>query len=83
MTSNNTITIEDLITCSFCKKYFDNPCLLPCAHSYCRKCIEENASLSEQQFECPQHDECKILTKDINSLPINQALHDLIELHGK
>ncbi len=57
MASNNTITIEHLITCNNCKKQVDNPCLLPCSHTYCRECIKKIASSNKGHFKCPQCDE--------------------------
>jgi hypothetical protein len=65
MESNNKVTVEALITCSFCKELFDDPRLVPCSHTYCRECIEKIASENGEQFECSLHDQCKVLKKTL------------------
>jgi hypothetical protein len=75
--------VEDLITCVICHELFDDPRLMPCSHTYCRKCIEEMASANKDQFECALRDGCKILKKDIGSLPLNRSIRNLVELYGK
>uniref|UniRef100_A0A3Q3B363 RING-type domain-containing protein n=1 Tax=Kryptolebias marmoratus TaxID=37003 RepID=A0A3Q3B363_KRYMA len=47
MTSSSS---EDL-TCSICLTLFDDPVIICCGHSFCRKCI--TLSLSSQR-QCPQ-----------------------------
>jgi tripartite motif-containing protein 59 len=83
MASSNKVTVKDLITCAICHEPFDDPRLVPCSHTYCRKCIEEMASVNKDQFECPLRDGCKILKKDIGLLPLNRAICDLVELYGE
>ncbi|KAL5012844.1 hypothetical protein ScPMuIL_011395 [Solemya velum] len=55
--------MEADLTCGVCWDIFDNPMILPCGHSFCRKCI--NATIYNQyteflqfgpntkQFDCP------------------------------
>jgi tripartite motif-containing protein 59 len=81
MASNNNVTVEHLITCVICYELFDDPRVMPCSHAYCRKCIEQTASAKRDQFECPLLDGCKILKKDIGSLPLNRAIRNLVELY--
>lgn len=46
--SNTTVTnrdkfvkkIEEELTCAICLDKFDDPKVLPCLHTYCRKCVE-------------------------------------------
>jgi hypothetical protein len=83
MTSTTKLEVEDSITCIICKKIFDDPRLMPCLHTYCRKCIERNAAAHKDQFECPLRDGYKILKRDIASLPVNQHIHDLVEVYSK
>jgi hypothetical protein len=78
MASSDRTEIKDLITCAHCKELFDDPRLMPCSDTYCRKCIEK-----EDRFVCLKHDECIILKKDIDSLPLNLAIRDLVELYSK
>ncbi len=83
MASSNNINVEDLITCVICGELFDDPRLVSCSHTYCLKCIEEMAAVNRDEFECPLRDGCKILKKDIGSLPLNRDICDLVELHSK
>jgi tripartite motif-containing protein 13 len=83
MASNNKVTKEDLITCFICREISNDPRLMPCSHTYCYKCIKQRATNSEDEFECPLCNKCKILKKDIDSLPLNQSIQDLVELYGK
>ncbi|CAF4855062.1 unnamed protein product [Rotaria sp. Silwood1] len=82
MAFSNKVRVEDLITCVICQELFDDPRLLSCSHTYCRKCIEQTASANKDQFECPLHDGNKILEKDTGSLPLNQGIRELVELYG-
>ena len=83
MASSNQNKLEDSISCIICHDLFDDPRLAPCSHTYCRKCIEQMASANRNQFQCPLRDGCKVLKTDINSLPLNRAVRDLVELFGK
>ncbi|CAF4067638.1 unnamed protein product [Adineta steineri] len=81
MASNYTSSVEELITCPICHKYFDDPRLLPCSHNYCRKCMEQIASDNEDQFECLVHDGTSVTKNNINVLPTNQIMVELIQLY--
>ncbi|CAF1663191.1 unnamed protein product, partial [Adineta ricciae] len=80
MASSNTDSIEDVITCIICLKYFDDPRLLPCSHTYCLSCIKRVAATTKGDFECPMRDGVKIESKQIDSLPLNRIARDIIEL---
>jgi hypothetical protein len=83
MATNQKVTVENLITCAVCQELFDDPRLMPCSHTYCYKCIEQMASVSRNQLECPLRDGCTISKTRIGSLPLNRAIRDLVELYGK
>ena len=83
MASSNKGIVENAITCIVCQDLFDDPRLMPCSHTYCRKCIEKMASSNKDECECPLHDGCKISKKDIDSLPVNESIRYLVELYGK
>jgi tripartite motif-containing protein 59 len=83
MATNQKVTVENLITCAVCQELFDDPRLVPCSHTYCYKCIEQMASANGNKFECPIRDGCIILKKNIDSLPLNRAIRDLVELYGQ
>ncbi|EUB63419.1 hypothetical protein ECG_01055 [Echinococcus granulosus] len=40
----------DLLDCSICSSRFDDPCALPCMHTFCRKCITD---WLRKRAECP------------------------------
>ena len=82
MASNNTVAIEDPITCAICLQYFEDPRIIPCSHTYCFKCIKEIASAKNGEFQCPMQDGTTISDNLIDSLPLNRVARDIIELHG-
>ncbi len=81
MASSHMALIEDPITCVICLKYFDDPRILPCSHTYCLQCIKQMASAKNGQFECPMRDGTTIDSNHIDSLPLNRVARDIIELH--
>ncbi|XP_052809506.1 uncharacterized protein LOC128237973 [Mya arenaria] len=87
------ITInENLITCQICMERFDSPRILPCQHTFCKKCIETIINKN-----CLGNHECDILhcpvcrrkckigkgRKDMDvimkAFPENRLMNDLIE----
>jgi uncharacterized paraquat-inducible protein A len=83
MASTNQSTIAELITCVICHELFDDPRVLSCSHTYCRKCMEQIASANNDQFECPLRDGFIILKNEIDALPLNRIARDMIEVYGK
>ncbi len=81
MASSNTDSIEEVITCVICLKYFTDPRILSCSHTYCLQCIKQVASANNGSFECPMRDGIKIENNHIDSLPLNRVARDVIELH--
>ncbi|CAF3025540.1 unnamed protein product [Rotaria sp. Silwood2] len=71
---------EDLITCALCLGYFDDPRILPCSHTYCLRCIRQTAASNGGQFDCPLRDGTRIGTKNIDSLPINRNVRDMVDV---
>ena len=71
---------EDLITCAICLGYFVDPRILPCSHTYCLRCIHQAAASSGGQFNCPLRDGTRIRANNIDSLPINRNLRDMVDL---
>ena len=39
------------LICSICKKVFNNPVLIDCAHTFCYECIKQK--LKQNNNECP------------------------------
>lgn len=47
--------IEAELTCAICLDKFDDPKVLPCLHTYCRKCVESLVEISRNSsIVCPQ-----------------------------
>ncbi|CAH1244215.1 TRIM2 [Branchiostoma lanceolatum] len=45
---------EEFLTCPVCKGLYEDPKLLPCFHTFCRKCVEAVANNSGgTKFKCP------------------------------
>ncbi|XP_078575666.1 uncharacterized protein LOC144861568 [Branchiostoma floridae x Branchiostoma japonicum] len=45
---------DQFLTCSICLNLYEDPKLLPCFHTFCRKCLEELTKKSgEKNFQCP------------------------------
>lgn len=70
-------TLNDLLECSVClERLGANSKVLPCQHTFCRKCLEEIIT-SHSELRCP---ECRILVDvEINELPPNVLLIRLLE----
>ncbi|XP_058457926.1 E3 ubiquitin-protein ligase SH3RF1 [Malaya genurostris] len=69
--------LNDLLECSVCLERLDTSSkVLPCQHTFCRKCLEEIVS-SHQELRCP---ECRVLVDiKIDELPPNVLLMRILE----
>lgn len=83
MISDNIPSVDNLLICNLCSEPYDDPRLLACCHTYCLRCITNNISINEKHFQCLFCDEIKIKENDINSLPSNQLINDITQLHSK
>uniref|UniRef100_F7B2M8 Tripartite motif containing 59 n=1 Tax=Monodelphis domestica TaxID=13616 RepID=F7B2M8_MONDO len=79
------LKFEEELMCPICYSIFEDPRVLPCSHTFCRKCLENVLQVSENVFRqsimtCPT---CRYLVefppRGIDSLPINFALRAIIE----
>ena len=55
--SSRTASITSRITCQLCSNIFSDPRLLPCMHSFCFKCIEDETKscpTCKKRFEVPE-----------------------------
>ncbi|XP_054737542.1 E3 ubiquitin-protein ligase SH3RF1 [Anastrepha obliqua] len=70
-------TLNDLLECSVCLERLDTSSkVLPCQHTFCRKCLEVIVS-SRQELRCP---ECRVLVEiKIDDLPPNVLLMRILE----
>ena len=75
--------MEELITCVICHGTFEDPCLLSCGHTYCRKCLIGCVNTNENRFECPLRDGVTVAASEINALQVNRTIRDLVDLYRK
>lgn len=70
-------TLNDLLECSVCLERLNlNSKVLPCQHTFCRKCLEVIVS-SQGLLRCP---ECRVLVDmKIDELPPNVLLMRILE----
>lgn len=70
-------TLNDLLECSVCLERLDTSSkVLPCQHTFCRKCLEVIVS-SHNELRCP---ECRILVNlKVDELPPNVLLMRILE----
>lgn len=79
--------LEEDLTCPICCCLFEDPRVLPCSHSFCKKCLEGildgNRSLAwRPPFKCPT---CRKETvhSGIASLQVNYSLRGIVEKYNK
>lgn len=69
--------LSELLECSVCLERLDHTSkVLPCQHTFCRRCLEEIVS-TQQELRCP---ECRTLVRiRVEDLPPNILLVRLLE----
>ncbi|KAM6986723.1 tripartite motif-containing 13 [Aplochiton taeniatus] len=79
--------LEEDLTCPICCCLFEDPRVLPCSHSFCKKCLEgildgNRSSAWRPPFKCPT---CRKETSHngINSLQINYSLRGIVDKFNK
>ncbi|XP_075720140.1 tripartite motif-containing protein 59 [Rhinoderma darwinii] len=79
--------LEEEMTCSVCLSIYDDPRILHCSHSFCRKCLENLFRSSDGYFwrlpmgrlKCPACRGTTDIPTGVNSLPVNFALKAIVE----
>lgn len=67
-------SVEETLTCPVCMELFDDPRLLPCSHTFCRKCLHSIVN-SHSLITCPL---CRY--RFIGQiLPVNRIVSSLVE----
>lgn len=77
--------LKDITECIICKETFKDPRILPCIHTFCRKCLEAAASKSSKQpgsrMPCPM---CRhgfvVPAKGVDELQKNFFMVKLIDM---
>ncbi|XP_034024185.1 tripartite motif-containing protein 59 [Thalassophryne amazonica] len=81
--------LEEDLTCSVCYSLFSDPRVLPCSHTFCKKCLENLLQVSTNYLtwrqlgplKCPQ---CRsVVEGSIDALPTNVTLRAIIEKYQK
>lgn len=69
--------LNDLLECSVCLERLDTSSkVLPCQHTFCKKCLEEIIS-THRELRCP---ECRVLVDvKVDDLPPNVLLMRILE----
>ncbi|UJR08857.1 hypothetical protein I4U23_013112 [Adineta vaga] len=95
-TSNIPLTkMIELVKCPICLDYYNDPRLLPCSHTFCFTCISQLAKYNnttdddddsddsdgeEPRFICPLKDGTYVFQYQLNSLPVNRIVQNMVEL---
>ncbi|KAI1885379.1 hypothetical protein AGOR_G00219530 [Albula goreensis] len=79
--------LEEDLTCPICCCLFEDPRVLPCSHSFCRKCLEGILDGTRSQswrpsFKCPT---CRKETPHTgtHSLQVNYSLRGIVEKYNR
>ncbi|XP_023667146.1 tripartite motif-containing 13 isoform X2 [Paramormyrops kingsleyae] len=79
--------LEEDLTCAICCCLYEDPRVLPCSHSFCKKCLEgilegNRGPLWRPPFKCPT---CRKETphNGVNSLQVNYSLRGIVEKYNK
>ena len=75
--------LEADVTCGICLLQYREPKLLPCAHYFCRRCIERVAQYARgKPFPCPYCSEQTTLPMNgVDDLPTAYFVEHLLEVH--
>ncbi|XP_075707895.1 E3 ubiquitin-protein ligase TRIM13 [Rhinoderma darwinii] len=79
--------LEEELTCPVCCSLYEDPRVLPCAHNFCKKCLEgvlegNSRQIWRPSFKCPT---CRkeISTMGVNSPQVNYLLKGIVEKYNK
>ena len=91
-TSRSSIRVRQVkeeLVCSICLDFLHEPILLSCAHSYCRRCLQDliqtpSCDMDANETDAVQCPNCRAVTEvpnnDVNSLPTNFKLKSLVDI---
>ena len=90
--SSNLHSLREKITCTVCKKQYNNPKTLPCLHSFCLSCLVslQLSELATKKLRCPECEKTVIIeSESLSSFPdaffINRQISEftfLQKVHG-
>ncbi|KAL9958088.1 hypothetical protein ACROYT_G035057 [Oculina patagonica] len=86
MASSVETKLAKHLECGICLERFEEPKMLTCQHSYCKRCLERlvtTVALQDHEIKCP---ECRKGTKvpsgDVKSLPSNFFINSFLSICG-
>ena len=81
-------SLDELITCVYCKGKYSKPKTLPCQHIFCETCLEKllssSSSKTKKQLEvvCPQCNElADVPHNKVSSFPASFVIENLLEIN--
>ncbi|XP_013421467.1 tripartite motif-containing protein 2-like [Lingula anatina] len=78
---------EDFLTCIICEERYEEPKILPCVHSFCKRCLEDHVNVKldrNRRFPCPIcRRECELPEKGAEDLENSRLLANLAEVVNK
>lgn len=86
-----TSMLQELLECPICMNLYDNPHVLPCQHTFCKKCIvslqhnetiNNTSNATNNTIDCPICREKHKLPNGVDSLTANYTMKRLIELES-
>ena len=79
--------MENILECSICLEKYNKkdklPRILVCGHTFCTSCLKKikSKNISENQIKCPLDLKIGFETNNIEDIPINRVVVDLIDLN--
>lgn len=80
MEEDEPLPFQQELTCPVCQGIFRDPMLLPCTHSFCRQCLEENFKYSKKCPVC--REECE-KDKAIANRALNSTCESFLKQTNK
>ncbi|XP_013395980.1 tripartite motif-containing protein 2-like [Lingula anatina] len=78
---------KDFLTCIICEDRYEEPKILPCVHSFCKRCIEGHVKIKldrNRRFPCPIcRRKCELPEKGTEDLQKSCLLANLAEVVNK
>ena len=77
--------LESQLTCAICLDRYNDPRMLPCAHSYCKDCIDclpVELEKGRHAVKCPTCRKPTLLEEGASALPIAFYINNMMEIHS-
>ena len=84
--SSKEAKLESQLTCAICLDRYNDPRMLPCAHSYCKDCIDRlpvELENGRHVVKCPTCRKPTLLEDEgTSALPIAFYINNMMEIHS-